>query len=170
MREDARLMRWGSYLIFAFAAMLMLIGLGEGEPEAFFMARSRRRAGALLWRKANSAREERREKLLVALQQPVLRLAAQRNGVLTVTDVAAALSWPMPRAEKVLNSLEDGLRVASTRDGRGRDRLRVPRADARAADERGRDGHAAQPRRRAPPGAARRAAASAERHPARLSR
>jgi hypothetical protein len=140
MREDARLMRWSSYLIFAFAAMLMLIGLGEGEPEAFFMGAFAATGGALLWRKANSAREERREKLLVGLQQPVLRLAAQRNGLLTVTDVAAALSWPMPRAEKVLNSLEDGLRVASTVTDEGvivyefRELMHAPRMNAAEMD------------------------------------
>lgn len=140
MREDARLLRWGSYLIFAFAAMLMLIGVGEGEPAPFFIGAFAATGGALLWKKANSAREERRERLLVALQQPVLRLASQRNGVLTVTDVAAALSWPMPRAEKVLNSLEDGLRVASTVTDEGvivyefRELMHAPRMNAAEMD------------------------------------
>lgn len=114
MSEDARLLRWGSYLIFAFAAFLMMVAFGEGEFAPGMISLMAAGGGGLLWRKANSAREERRARLLVALQQPVLRLAAQRNGVLTVTDVAAALNWPMPRAEKVLNSLEDGLRVASS--------------------------------------------------------
>lgn len=114
MPEDSRLLRWGSYLLFAFAAMLTMIALGEGIFEPVIFAAMAAGGGALMWNKANSAREERRARLLVALQQPVLRLAAQRNGVLTVTDVAAALGWPMPRAEKVLNSLEDGLRVASS--------------------------------------------------------
>ena len=50
----------------------------------------------------------------MALQQPVLRLAGDRGGRLTVTEVASSLGWPLRRAEKVLNSLEDGLRVAST--------------------------------------------------------
>jgi hypothetical protein len=111
---DARLLRVGAWIIFAFAAMLMMIALGEGEPGAAAFSLMAAGGGALLWKKANTAREERRAALIIALQQPVLRLAAQRNGVLTVTDVAAALSWPMPRAEKVLNSLEDGLRVASS--------------------------------------------------------
>jgi predicted RNA-binding Zn-ribbon protein involved in translation (DUF1610 family) len=140
MREDARLLRWASYLIFAFAAMLMLIGLGEGEPEAVIFGTLAAGGGALLWRKANSAREERREKLLMQLQQPVLRLASQRNGVLTVTDVAAALAWPMPRAEKVLNSLEDGLRVASSVTDEGvivyefRELMHAPRMNAAEMD------------------------------------
>lgn len=140
MREDARLLRWGSYLIFAFAAMMMLIGMGEGEPGMVFTGLMAAGGGTLLWRKANSAREERREKLLMQLQQPVLRLASQRNGVLTVTDVAAALAWPMPRAEKVLNSLEDGLRVASSVTDEGvivyefRELMHAPRMNAAEMD------------------------------------
>lgn len=140
MREDSRLWRWSAYLIFAFASMMMLIGMGEGEPGMVFTGLMAAGGGALLWRKANSAREERREKLLMQLQQPVLRLAAQRNGVLTVTDVAAALAWPMPRAEKVLNSLEDGLRVASSVTDEGvivyefRELMHAPRMNAAEMD------------------------------------
>jgi predicted RNA-binding Zn-ribbon protein involved in translation (DUF1610 family) len=140
MSEDPRLLRWGSYLIFAFAAMLMMIGLGEGEPAPVFIGAIAAGGGVLLWKKANSAREERREKLLMALQQPVLRLASQRSGVLTVTDVAAALAWPMPRAEKVLNSLEDGLRVASSVTDEGvivyefRELMHAPRMNAAEMD------------------------------------
>ncbi|HEX5870529.1 MAG TPA: hypothetical protein VFY65_08945 [Longimicrobium sp.] len=140
MREDARLLRWASYLIFAFAAILIMAGLGDGAPEAVIFGALAAGGGTLLWKKANSAREERREKLLMQLQQPVLRLASQRNGVLTVTDVAAALSWPMPRAEKVLNSLEDGLRVASSVTDEGvivyefRELMHAPRMNAAEMD------------------------------------
>lgn len=141
MSEDSRALRWGSYILFAFAAFLMIIALGEGEFGAAVVAAMGAGAGALLWNKANSAREERRARLLVALQQPVLRLAAQRNGVLTVTDVAAALNWAMPRAEKVLNSLEDGLRVASTVTDEGvivyefRELMHAPRMSAAEVDK-----------------------------------
>ena len=141
MSEDARLLRWGSYVLFAFAAFLMMVAFGEEEFGAAVVAMMGAGAGTLLWRKANSAREERRARLLVALQQPVLRLAAQRTGVLTVTDVAAALNWPMPRAEKVLNSLEDGLRVASTVTDEGvivyefRELMHAPRMSAAEIDK-----------------------------------
>jgi hypothetical protein len=141
MSEDARGLRIGAWLLFIFGAFLMIPGLGEGEPVAVVMAAMSAGAGALLWNKANSAREERRERLLVALQHPVLRLAAQRQGVLTVTDVAAALNWPMPRSEKVLNSLEDGLRVASTVTDEGvivyefRELMHAPRMSAAEVDK-----------------------------------
>ncbi|MBW3571490.1 MAG: LITAF-like zinc ribbon domain-containing protein [Gemmatimonadetes bacterium] len=140
MSEDARGLRIAAWILFAFAAVLMIPVLGEGALEALFFVAASAGGGALLWKKANSAREERRAALLVALQHPVLQLASQRNGVLTVTDVAAALSWPMPRAEKVLNSLEDGLRVASTVSDEGvivyefRELMHAPRMNAAERD------------------------------------
>ena len=71
-------------------------------------------AGAVvLHRGANRAREERRAALISSLQMPVLKLAAERKGVLTVTDVAASLGWSMSRAEKILRSMDDGWRVSS---------------------------------------------------------
>jgi predicted RNA-binding Zn-ribbon protein involved in translation (DUF1610 family) len=140
MSEDARGLRWGAYLLFAFAAMLTMIAFGEEAFEPLVFGAISAAGGVALWRSANNAREERRARLLVALQQPVLRLAAQRSGVLTVTDVAAALNWPMPRAEKVLNSLEDGLRVASTVTDEGvivyefRELMHAPRMSAAEVD------------------------------------
>jgi hypothetical protein len=141
MSEDARGLRIGAYLLFAFALMIMLPTLAEGAPEGLIFSGMAAAGGAAMWRAANNAREERRARLLVALQQPVLRLAAQRNGVLTVTDVAAALNWPMPRSEKVLNSLEDGLRVASTVTDEGvivyefRELMHAPRMSAAEIDK-----------------------------------
>src|SRR5690606_4274359 len=69
--------------------------------------------GFALHRSANRAREQRRQAMLAALQTQVVRLAREREGRLTVTDTAIALEWPMRRAEKVLHSLDDGLRVDS---------------------------------------------------------
>lgn len=140
MSEDARGLRWGAYILWFFALMMLFPALGE-EPALLLFSGIGAAGGAAMWRAANNAREERRAKLLVALQQPVLRLAAQRQGVLTVTDVAAALNWPMPRAEKVLNSLEDGLRVASTVTDEGvivyefRELMHAPRMSAAEVDK-----------------------------------
>lgn len=103
----------GAILLYLFAAMMMMVAFGEGEPVAGVFALFAGGAGVLLTKRAQSAREDRRQALLVALQQPVLRLAGERGGRLTVTEVASSLSWPLRRAEKVLDSLEDGLRVAS---------------------------------------------------------
>lgn len=59
------------------------------------------------------ALQERRQAVLQGLNRQVLLLATERQGVLTVTDVAASLNLSLPAAEKVLQSLDDGFRVRS---------------------------------------------------------
>lgn len=103
----------GSLILLAFAALMIIGGFGEGEAGMVAVGAVAGGLGAMLMKRARSSREERREQLLYALQQPVLRLAGQSEGRLTVTQVASTLGWPMRRAEKVLNSLDDGLRVVS---------------------------------------------------------
>lgn len=102
-----------SIALFALAAILMIVAVGELAigPALFGLAAAG--GGAALQGVARKEREARRAALISNLQMPVLALAAQRRGRLTVTETAAALGWPLPRAEKVLNSLEDGLRVNS---------------------------------------------------------
>jgi hypothetical protein len=130
-------MAWG---LFIFAAFMLMIGVVEAEAAPLFFGAMAAGGGALLMRRAGNAREERREALLIALQQPVLRLAGQREGLLTVTDVASSLGWPLRRAEKVLNSLEDGFRVSSDVTDEGvivyefRELKRAPRLSAAEMD------------------------------------
>lgn len=100
-------------LLIFFGGMFGLVGLAEAEAGMVLFGALAAGGGGFAVRAGRRAREERRRALIVALQQPVLRLASERGGRLTVTDVASSLGWPLPRAEKVLNSLEDGLRVAS---------------------------------------------------------
>jgi hypothetical protein len=113
--------RWtvGAWVLFAFAAMMLMVGVAAFEFVPFLFGAMSAAGGVGLLSAGRRAREERRGALLAALQQPVLRLAGEQDGRLTVTEVASALNWPMRRAEKVLNSLEDGLRVCSdvTREG-----------------------------------------------------
>jgi hypothetical protein len=109
----------GAWALFAFAAMMLMIGISEFEFVPFLFGAMSAAGGVGMLSAGRRAREERRGALMTALQQPVLRLAGEQGGRLTVTEVASALNWPMRRAEKVLNSLEDGLRVSSdvTREG-----------------------------------------------------
>jgi hypothetical protein len=111
--------RFLAYSLFAFAAFLMMVGFGEAELAPILFGLFAGGGGWLLQRSAREARERRREALVQSLQLPVLQLAGRKGGRLTVTDVATGLGWPMTRAEKVLNSLEDGMRVMSdiTDDG-----------------------------------------------------
>lgn len=109
--SDGGAKRGFAWMLWAMAALFLIIGLAATEVVPLGMAMMAGAGGYLLRRSANEARERRREALLQSLQLPVLRLAAQRNGRLTVTMVAQDLGWTLPRAEKVLQSMEDGFRV-----------------------------------------------------------
>ncbi|HEY0154439.1 MAG TPA: hypothetical protein VGB92_20670 [Longimicrobium sp.] len=109
--SDGGAKRGFAWALWAMAALFLIIGLAATEVVPLGMAMMAGAGGYLLRRSANEARERRREALLQSLQLPVLRLAAQRNGRLTVTMVAQDLGWTLPRAEKVLQSMEDGFRV-----------------------------------------------------------
>lgn len=138
--EGGNGLRIGAWALFVFALMLLIPGIAEGEFVLLLMATLSAGGGAAMLRAHGRAREERRHALLVGLQQPVLRLAGERGGRLTVTEVASSLGWPMRRAEKVLNSLEDGLRVASDVTDQGvivyefRELMHTPRLSAAEMD------------------------------------
>jgi hypothetical protein len=100
-----------AWALWVFAAFLMVGGIAGLEVAPILMAMFAGGGGYLLHKSGNEDRERRRDALLQSLHAPVLRLAAQRGGRLTVTQVAQDLNWTLPRAEKVLQSMEDGFRV-----------------------------------------------------------
>jgi len=105
--------RGWAFTLLAVAAMFFMIGLSEGVFPMVVMGAIAAGFGGLQLKKVKTRREERREAILQSLQLPVLQLAGRKGGRLTVTDVATEFGWPMARAEKVLNSLDDGMRVMS---------------------------------------------------------
>lgn len=105
--------RGWAVMLFIFAAVMMMAGIIGGEVGLVAGALMAAGGGAVLVQAAGRDRDRRREALISSLQLPVLKLAAQRGGQLTVTEVAAQLGWPMQRAEKILQSLDDGIRVDS---------------------------------------------------------
>lgn len=116
---NAGVKRAWSVMLLSLGVLLLTVGAVQLEAVVFVLGILSTAGGVVLHREAKQAREERRAALIASMQMPVLRLAAQRGGKLTVTDVAASLSWPMRRAERVLHSLDDGWRVSSdiTDDG-----------------------------------------------------
>lgn len=102
-----------SILTFLFAAFMVVMGLATSEIAPLFVATVAATAGIALQYSASIDRSKRREALLNSLQLPVLQLAGRKGGQLTVSEVAAELGWTMKRAEKVLQSMDDGLRVNS---------------------------------------------------------
>ncbi|MDQ3389568.1 MAG: hypothetical protein M3483_08705, partial [Gemmatimonadota bacterium] len=111
--QAAGSMQGWSIVLFLVAVVLIASGLGVGEFGMVMAGAGAGAGGALLHLSARRNREVRRQALISSLQLPVLQLAAEREGRLTVSQVAASLGWSLPRAEKVLNSLEDGLRISS---------------------------------------------------------
>jgi hypothetical protein len=111
LRESPK--RAWAVLLFVFAVLMMLGGLLGGEIGVVAASLLAAGGGAVLMQAANRDRDRRREALIASLQLPVLKLAAQQGGRLTVTEVSAHLGWPLRRAEKILQSLDDGVRVDS---------------------------------------------------------
>lgn len=99
--------------LYALGGILFAAGLANLHLAPIVFALLFLAGGYFAQRAAREAREARRTAILAALQLPVLKLAAERGGRLTVTETAAAMGWTLPRAEKVLHSLDDGLRVNS---------------------------------------------------------
>lgn len=126
--EDPRAMAaWSDDVPFGFGSLAMfvlasifLVGGVAGMELAPILFGLLSLGGALgLHHRKKRQSERRREMMLAGLQTPVLKLAATRGGRLTVTEVASEMGWALPRAEKVLMSLDDGYRVRSdvTREG-----------------------------------------------------
>lgn len=95
------------------AVALLAAGIAAAEIAPLVLAAAAGTGAYLVTTNARERSQRRSEALLAALAPRVLKLAHERGGRLTVTQVAADLGWPMRRAERVLESLEDGLRVNS---------------------------------------------------------
>lgn len=108
-----------SIFCFVLAAILTMAGIGATALPPILLAGVAAGAGLLLQRSTDMDRQKRRAALLASLQPQVLQLAARHGAQLTVTQISAELGWSLRRSEKVLQSLDDGVRVSSevTDDG-----------------------------------------------------
>ncbi len=70
-------------------------------------------AGSLTFYWGWQGLQERRKAIMQRLQRRILRLAAMKEGTLTVTEVAAELNLSIEDAEKILIAMDDGFRVRS---------------------------------------------------------
>ena len=96
-----------------FAGLSVTIGIVDPAFEAIVFGGMMGAAGtgSIWW--GLKAREARRLALMGRLQRRVLRLATEKGGTLTVTEVAASLNLSLSAAENVLEDMDDGLRVRS---------------------------------------------------------
>jgi len=106
-------------LLALLSVLFLGLGLVQGEAGAAILSLFLGLSGAATFGWGWSARQRRREAILRRMQGRVLKLARVRGGTLTATDVASELDLSLDGAERVLLSLDDGLRVRSdvTRDG-----------------------------------------------------
>ena len=102
-----------------FASFLIMMGIIEVEAAAIAVGSVFGAGGSGMFFWGWKALQERRQALTTGLQRKILRLATQKGGTLTVTEVAADLNLSLPAAEKVLTQMDDGFRVRSdvTQDG-----------------------------------------------------
>lgn len=101
-----------SIVLFLAAAALTVAGVMATALPPIIFAGAATASGLLLQRSVERDRQKRRAALLASLQPHVLQLAAKHGAQLTVTETAAELGWSLKRAEKVLQSLDDGVRVS----------------------------------------------------------
>jgi uncharacterized membrane protein YphA (DoxX/SURF4 family) len=102
----------GTILILV-ATLLIMIGFVETELGAVVVGGVMGAGGGLSFHWGWRALQGRRQALVRAMERQVLRLARDKGGSLTVTEVAAELDLSMPAAEKVLIGMDDGFRVRS---------------------------------------------------------
>lgn len=70
-------------------------------------------AGSALLLSGRRALQRRRQAVFDRLCRKVLMLARQRGAVITVTEVATELGLSFPAAEKLMEAMDDGLRIRS---------------------------------------------------------
>ena len=103
--------------IFFFISFVYATSIFDGVGDwrgALFYALGTGAVAVLLLRSARKDEERFSQVARNERQLAVLRLAAEDDGQLTVTEVAARLGWSIDDAAATLRSLDDGLRVTST--------------------------------------------------------
>lgn len=112
-----RVLGIGSLLLGLFLALTILFGATPVPLLALVLSLGA--VGTTLFLSGQNALASRRRELQARVHRRVLLLAEERGGELTVSDVAANLSLTLAGAERILMTMDDGLRVRSevTREG-----------------------------------------------------
>ncbi|MGD2070896.1 MAG: hypothetical protein PVI57_19650 [Gemmatimonadota bacterium] len=100
-------------LMILFATFMILMGIVEVEAAMVVIGSVFGAGGTGTFYWGWRGQQARRQALMSGLQRKVLRLATQRGGSLTVTEVAADLNVSLTVAEKILVQMDDGFRVRS---------------------------------------------------------
>ncbi len=95
------------------AFLIVAVGAAQQVLEAALVGSAMGLAGSALLLSGRRALQKRRQAVFNRLCRRVLMLARQRGAVVTVTEVATELDLSLPAAEKLLQAMDDGLRVRS---------------------------------------------------------
>ncbi len=95
------------------ATLMILMGIVTFTPEAIAVGGVLGAGGSLTFLWGWGALQARRKAVMRGMERRILRLAQERGGVLTVTDVAAELDLSLEAAEKILIGMDDGFRIRS---------------------------------------------------------
>lgn len=107
-------LRMSGFTFAILGAFLMSMGLFvEGDPGLVVVGSMFGASGGGMFLKGWKRLQDRRHAITGGLQRRILGLATQRQGLLTVTEVAASMSMSLRAAERLLDSMTDGLRVRS---------------------------------------------------------
>lgn len=93
--------------------VLITTGIVALEPGAVLAGTLTGAVGSGMFYWGWKALQRRRKAVMLSLAQRVLLMAGERDGVLTVTEVATELNLSIAAAEKLLLDMDDGLRVRS---------------------------------------------------------
>lgn len=97
----------------ALAALMISIGFVEFELAVVAVGSVIGAGGTATFWWGVKAKQELMRALSARTQRQVLMLATEKGGVLTVTEVAAALSMSLEKAEEIMIGMDDGFRVRS---------------------------------------------------------
>ncbi len=95
------------------ATLMILMGIVTFTPEMIAVGGVMGAGGSLTFLWGWGALQARRKAVMRGMERKILRLAKERRGVLTVTDVAAELDLSLEAAEKILIGMDDGFRIRS---------------------------------------------------------
>lgn len=103
----------GAALLGVGAFFFVGVGIIENVLEAALLGSGVGVAGSALLLSGRRALQNRRQTIFNRLSRRVLMLARERGSVITVTEVATELDLSLPAAEKLMEAMDDGLRVRS---------------------------------------------------------
>ncbi|MEX0935680.1 MAG: hypothetical protein WD013_02170 [Gemmatimonadota bacterium] len=111
--SNGRARRLSGFILALGGSFLLGLGVLQGGAEVSATGFVLLVLGAAVFTGGLQAGRRRRRRVFEVLQTEVLDAAVERRGRLTATDIARELELTLPRAEKLLFTMDDGVHVRS---------------------------------------------------------